>query len=331
MDKQGILSTEQLWVNHNIQKKIITKDTYKFERYGVGKSECGARTMNCIGYNMDENPELFMPVMNGKEPVRKTYDKPQQAYCICGHSSNTICLTKHIDTCNVLWVGTDCIEKNREKVLKEYDEIKKKLENAKSVKSADIERLEELHFKLYNVVLEYDKFHKWVKDKDKTKCADCGELLYLTNAKDRVKNRNDVNDIYCFKCVEKHLAPNCLCCNKKIFCKDVYNEDNSKLHLYKLDYCDDCGNNYKLHTFTSNIDFSNIIYRDVVKKNKIVPISDDNGNLNWGVRGHLLKLPSNIRVNILGSKNYDSQEEDPDYENCEFYKYDINDDLLDQE
>jgi hypothetical protein len=333
MDKQGILSTEELLNKHNIQTKFLTKNTRKFERYAVGKSECGARTMNCIGYDMDENPELFMPIMNGKEPVRKTYEKPQQAYCICGHSSNTICLTKHIDTGNVLWVGTDCIEKNREKVLEEYERIKEKLEKAKSnadIKLADIEKLEELHLRLYNVKLEYDLFHKWETDKNKTKCFDkeCGVLLYLKSGKHGAKNRNNATDLYCFKCVEKNLAPNCVCCGKKIFCKDVYNEDNTKEHLYKLDYCDDCGNGYKLHTFTSNIDFSNVIYSDVVKKNKIVGFDDNNGNLKWGVRGHLLKLPCNIRVNILGSKNYDSQEEDPNWEDCEFYKYDINDDLL---
>lgn len=324
MDKQSILSREELMDKYSIQTKKITKDAYSFERFAVGKSECGARTMNCIGYDMDENPELFMPVMNGKEPVRKTYETTK-SYCICGHSSNIICLTKHIDTGNVLWVGTDCIEKNREKVLKEYDEIKEKLEKAKYAKSADIERLEELHFKLYNVVLEYNKFHKWVKDKDKTKCLDCDELLYLTNGKHRAKNRNSIDDIYCYKCVEKSKSPNCLCCNKKIFFEKIYNKDNTKEHLYKLDYCDDCGTNYKLHTFTSNIDFYNPIYKEVVNKNKIIPLGDK-----WGVRGHLLKLPSNIRQNILGRKNYDSQEEDPNWENCEFYNYDVNDDL-DQE
>lgn len=312
---------------YSIQTKKITKDANSFERFAVGKSECGARTMNCIGYNMDENPELFMPVMKDGEPVRKTYETTK-SYCICGHSSNTICLTKHIDTGNTIWVGTDCIEKNRLKVIEEYEKIKEKLKKAKSnadEEPADIRKLEELHLRLFNVVLEYDKFHKWETEKTKPKCMykDCGVILYLKSGKHGLKNRNDITDMYCFKCVEKRDAPNCVCCDKKIFCKDVYNEDNSKIHLYKLDYCDDCGNNYKLHTFTSNIDFSNVIYKEVVNKNKIVPLDGDK----WGVRGHLLKLPSNIRQNILGDKNYDSQEEDPNWENCEFYNYDVNDDL----
>lgn len=326
MDKQIILSREELINKYDIRTKKITKDAYSFERFKIGKSECGARTMNCIGYDMDKNPELFMPVMKDGEPIKKTYET-SQAVCICGHSSNTICITKHIDSSNVLWVGTDCIEKNRLKVIEEYEKIKEKLEKAKSnadIKPADIRKLEELHLRLFNVVLEYNLFHKWETDKNKTKCMDkdCGVLLYLKSGKHGLKNRNDITDVHCFKCAEKRDAPNCVCCGKKIFCKDVYNEDNSKIHLYKLDYCDDCGTNYVFHTFSSNIDFSNVIYNDVVKKNRIVPVDDK-----WGVRGHLLKLPSNIRQNILGSKNYDSQEEDPNWENCEFYKYDVNDDL----
>jgi hypothetical protein len=331
MNKQTILSREELMDKYNIQKIKITKDAYSFERFAVGKSECGARTMNCIGYDMDENPELFMPVMRDGEPIRKTYETTK-SYCICGHSSNTICLTKHIDSSNVLWVGTDCIEKNRLKVIEEYEKIKEKLEKAKStddIKPADIRKLEELHLRLYNVVLEYNLFHKWETEKKKPKCMDkyCGVLLYLTNGKDREKNRNLITDMYCFKCVEKQKAKNCLCCDNKLLFNCKYNEDNTKEHLYKLDYCYDCGTNYKLHTFTSNIDFYNPMYKEVVNKNKIIPLDGDK----WGVRGRLLKLPSNIRQNILGSKNYDSQEEDPNWENCEFYKYDINDDLLDQE
>lgn len=330
MDKQSILSREELMDKYNIQKIKITKDAYSFERFAVGKSECGARTMNCIGYNMDENPELFMPVMKNDEPVRKTYETTK-SYCICGHSSNTICLTKHIDSDNRLWVGTDCIEKNRLKVMEEYEKIKEKLEKAKSnadIKPADIRKLEELHLRLFNVVLEYDKFHKWETEKKKPKCMDkdCAVLLYLKNGNHGLKNRDDNTDVYCFKCKEKNKAKNCVCCGKKIFFKNVYNEDNTKEHLYKLDYCYDCGTNYKLHRFTSNIDFYNPIYKEVVNKNKIIPLDGDK----WGVRGHLLKLPCIIRVNILGSKNYDSQEEDPDWENCEFYNYDVNDDL-DQE
>ena len=332
MNKQTILSREELMDKYNIQKIKITKDAYSFERFAVGKSECGARTMNCIGYDMDENPELFMPIMKDGEPVRKTYETTK-SYCICGHSSNTICLTKHIDTGNRLWVGTDCIEKNRLKVIEEYETIKQKLEKAKSnadikpayIKFADIRKLEELHLRLFNVVLEYNLFHKWETEKTKPKCLEkgCKVMLYLKNGNHGLKNRNDVNDIYCFKCVEKHKAKKCVCCNNEIFFKNVYNEDNTKEHLYKLDYCYDCGTNYKLHKFTSNIDFFNPIYKEVVDKNKIIPIDGDK----WGVRGKLLKLPSNIRQNILGSKNYDSSEEDPDYENCEFYKYDINEDL----
>jgi hypothetical protein len=314
MDKQSILSKADLFNLHSIQTTPIGYNVNRYERLHNGNIDCGERTKNCIGYDMDKNPEYFIPVMDGKKPVFKTKTNPRYV-CICGQKSTTICLTIHYESGNVIWVGTECINKNR-------DNIEKKIKDL-GYKDADlIKRLEYTQE-------AYDKYHRWDLDKDKLTCmGNCDDVLYKTNVKGHKKNWNgNDNCLRCFKCDEYDKAKNCLCCNKKIFCKDVYNKDNSKLHLYRLDYCDDCGNNYKLHTFTSNIDFYNPMYKEVVNKNKIIPLDGDK----WGVRGHLLKLPSNIRVNILGSKNYDSQEEDPNWEDCEFYKYDINDDLLNQE
>lgn len=326
MNKQRIFNREELEYVFNITTKRIGYGKLQFRRWVGGVSELGNRTMNCIGFNMLFNPELFNPVFLNDKPV-----EIEGNICICGCSlCSNLYLTNHIESGHQFWVGSSCIEKNRKNLEKKLKELLEKLKNdSNSLTIKQRNTMENLYERLYKSKIEYDKFHRWELDKLRPKCLDCYDYLYTKNRKDIIKNINDYGDNYCFKCEEKRNAPNCVCCNKKIFCNDVYNEDNTKKHLYKLDYCDDCGNNYKLHTFSSNIDFSNVIYKDVIKKNKIVPITDDDGNLKWGVRGYLLKLPSNIRDNILGDKNYDSQEEDPYYEKCEFYKYDIND--LDQE
>jgi hypothetical protein len=313
MNEQSILSKADLFNLHSIQTTPIgniSNNVNRYERLNNGNVNCGARTMNCIGFDMDKNPEYFIPVMNGKYPIVKTKTNPRYI-CICGQKSTTICLTTHYESGNLLWVGTECINKNR-------DNIEKKIKD-EGYKDPDLIR------RLEYTQEAYDKYHRWDLDKDKLTCMgiNCDEVLYKTNVSGHKKNWNGKeNCIRCFKCEDYDKAKNCLCCNKKIFFKNIYHEDNTKEHLYKLDYCYDCGTNYVFHTFSSNINFSDVIYNDVVKKNKIVAFDDK-----WGVRGRLLKLPSNIRQNILGSKNYDSSEEDPDWENCEFYKYDVNDDL----
>jgi hypothetical protein len=306
MDKQSILSKTELFEQHTIKALQIGKDIYRYERIMNGSINCGERTKNCIGYDMDTNPEYFIPVMEGKNPVLKTRKMPRYV-CICGQKSTSICLTSHYESGNTLWVGTDCINKNREKIM----------EKIKNSKNKDLDLIRRLEY----TQDAYDKYHRWDLDRDKVKCMGlCDDVLHKTNSRGWIKNWDGNEDcLRCFKCKEYDDASNCLCCNKKVFFRDVYNKDNTNKHLYKLNYCYDCGSNYVLHTFSSNIDFSNIIYTEIIKKNKIVPIGDEK----WGVKGYLLKLPSNIRVNILQDKNYDSNEEDPDYKECEFYKYDI--------
>ena len=330
MDKQRIFNKEELEFVYNITTKKIGNGKSQFRRWVGSTSELGNRTMNCIGYNMLFNPELFNPVFSSfrdGEPI-----SIEGNICICGCSlCNKLFLTNHIESGHQFWVGSSCIEKSRKNMEKKLNELIIKMEN-KGLTDKEKSTMIKLYEKLNKSKIEYDKFHRWELDKEKIRCADCKIVLYTKKGKDIVKNienedyTNPQKDKRCFKCDEKYKANNCLCCDNKLLLNCKYNEDNTKEHLYKLDYCYDCGTNYKLHTFTSNIDFYNPMYKEVVNKNKIIPLDGDK----WGVRGRLLKLPSNIRQNILGSKNYNSQEEDSDYENCEFYKYDINDDL-DQE